>query len=355
MITVPEGTNKPYSCAKGFYLRSGPNSQKLERDSIIAFLQTEGRVIFDSIVNEKYPITDNFNEAEFIKYLKKSDISDVLPRETVLKNLGCAEVASNGILSYTNAGILFFRNNSQNVHFDFSQVVCALYKGTDKVDIIDAKDLCSGIIENIDNAIVFLKRNLKVGYEIKTLQRKNVLELPEDALREAITNSVCHRDYFEKGARVMIEIFDDRVEISNPGSVPKGITKDNFGNTSVTRNPVIASLLHRAHYIERMGTGIKRMIKAMETAGFEKPIFQNEEAFFKVIFRRGLYNYDKKDNVYVVKDVVKDVKENVNVVKENQLKNYRSDKKGQENYYSANGSAVRYQFQASAKIVKAIN
>ena len=171
---------------------------------------------------------------------------------------------------------------------------------------------------------MFLKRNLKVGYEIKSLQRKNVLELPEDALREAVTNSVCHRDYFEKGARVMVEIFDDRVEITNPGSVPKGITKDNFGNTSVTRNPVIASLFHRAHYIERMGTGIKRMIKAMEAAGFEKPEFKNEGAFFKVIFGRGLFKYDIREVVNVVKDNANGVKGVVygvkDVVKENQLK-----------------------------------
>jgi ATP-dependent DNA helicase RecG len=85
---------------------------------------------------------------------------------------------------------------------------------------------------------------------------------------------------------VMVEIFDDRVEITNPGSVPKGITKDNFGNTSVTRNPVIASLLHRAHYIERMGTGIIRMNHATEMAGLEKPVFQTESFFFKVIFKR---------------------------------------------------------------------
>ena len=306
VITVPEGTSKPYSCAKGFYLRSGPNSQKLERNSIIDFLQNEGKVIYDSIVNEKYPIAENFDETEYVKYLRKSAISDVLPRESVLKNLGCAETASNGVLSYTNAGILFFRDNSQEVHFDFTHVVCALYKGIDKVDIIDAKDLNGSIIENIDNAIVFLKRNLRVRYEIKTVQRKNILELPEDALREAVTNAVCHRDYFEKGARVMVEIFDDRVEITNPGSVPKGITKDNFGNTSVTRNPVVASLLHRIHYIERMGTGIKRMNRAMEEARLKKPIFQTEGYFFKVIFKRDLFQHAKNDGVNVMKDGVKE-------------------------------------------------
>ena len=85
---------------------------------------------------------------------------------------------------------------------------------------------------------------------------------------------------------IMVEIFDDRVEITNPGSVPKGITKENFGSTSIARNPVIASLLHRADYIERMGTGINRIIAAMEEAGLEKPIFQTEGYFFKVVFKR---------------------------------------------------------------------
>jgi len=100
VLTVPEGLNKPYSCPDGFYLRCGPNSQKLDRDSVIEFLQTEGKVIYDSIVNEKYPVTDSFNEVRIDFYLKKSNISDVLPRESVLKNLGCADTVGNGNLSY---------------------------------------------------------------------------------------------------------------------------------------------------------------------------------------------------------------------------------------------------------------
>jgi len=294
VVTVPEGINKPYSSPNGFFLRSGPNSQKLDRNGIIEFLQAEGKIIYDYIVDDKYPISDNFNEAEYEKFLKKAQISNVLPRETMLKNLDCADIAANGVLSYTNAGLLFFRNNSENVRFDFSHVVCVLYKGADKVYIIDAKHLNGGIMENIDDAIVFLKRNLRLSYEIETLRRKNILELPEDALREAVTNAVCHRDNFEKGARVMVEIFDDRVEITNPGSAPKGITKENFGTTSIARNPVIASLLHRADYIERMGTGINRMTSAMETAGLEKPDFQTEGHFFKVIFKRPQLPTDTK-------------------------------------------------------------
>jgi ATP-dependent DNA helicase RecG len=170
-----------------------------------------------------------------------------------------------------------------------------------------------------------LKRNLKLSYEIKEVRRKNILEIPEDALREAVINAVCHRDYFEKGARVMIEIFDDRVEITNPGGLPKGITSENFGTLSVTRNPVIASLLHRIHYIERMGTGISRIRNAMTVAGLEELVF-NFQKFFKVTFKRDI-NVGKdvgKVGLYVGKEnettelIVSDiVAKTYNVIKEN--------------------------------------
>ena len=286
VINVPEGTNKPYSSSKGFFLRSGPNSQKLDRNGIFEFLQSEGKIIYDYIVDGDFPIIDNFNEAEYQKFLKKAKISEILPRDVMLKNLDCAAMSPEDKLCFTNAGLLFFRENSENVRFDFSHVVCVLYKGANKVNIIDAKHLTGGIMGNIDDALVFLKRNLRLSYEITTAERMNILELPEDALREAVTNAVCHRNAFEKGSRVMVEIYDDRVEITNPGGAPKGITKENFGTTSIARNPVIASLLHRANYIERMGTGIIRMTDSMTNAGLEKPIFHTEGHFFKVILKR---------------------------------------------------------------------
>jgi ATP-dependent DNA helicase RecG len=112
-----------------------------------------------------------------------------------------------------------------------------------------------------------------------------VLEIPEDALREAVVNAVCHRDYFEKGARVMVEIFDDRVDIVSPGGVCKGVTLNNFGTISITRNSTLATLLHRSHYIEQMGTGIRRMRNATREAQVAEPEFELT-GFFKVTFKR---------------------------------------------------------------------
>ena len=137
----------------------------------------------------------------------------------------------------------------------------------------------------MDDAIVFLKKHLRISYKIESLQRENILELPEDALREAVVNAVCHRDYFEKGARVMVEIFDDRVDIVSPGSACKGITRENFGTISITRNSIIASMLYRIRYIEQMGTGIKRMRNAAREANVAEPEFELS-GFFKVTFKR---------------------------------------------------------------------
>ena len=284
VLTVPEGTHKPYSCPAGFYLRSGPNSQKLDRDSIIEFFQNEGRVRYDEIIRDDLPIDERFNETAYKRYIKTAKISGVLEREAILKNLSCAGV-SGGKLCFTNTGALFFRVNDEDVVFRHAGIVCALYKGTDKAYILDAKELNGDIVSNVDDAIVFLKKHLRISYKIEGLRRENILELPEDALREAVVNAVCHRDYFEKGARVMVEIFDDRVDIVSPGGICKGITHDNFGTVSITRNPIIASMFYRIDYIEQMGTGIRRMRNATREANVAEPEFEFS-GFFKVTFKR---------------------------------------------------------------------
>jgi ATP-dependent DNA helicase RecG len=284
VVTVPEGTHKPYSCPAGFYLRSGPNSQKLDRDSIVEFFQSEGRVRYDEIVRDDLPVADKFDEEAYKRYVRLAGISEVIDRGAIMKNLKCASDV-RGELCFTNAGALFFRKNEEDAEYRYAGLVCALYKGTDKVYILDAKEFNGDILGKVDDALVFLKKHLRISYRIITARRENILELPEDALREAVVNAVCHRDYFEKGARAMVEIFDDRVDIVNPGGVCKGITPENFGTISITRNSIIADLLHRSGYIEQMGTGIRRMKNAAREANVAEPEFVLN-GFFRVTFKR---------------------------------------------------------------------
>ena len=92
-------------------------------------------------------------------------------------------------------------------------------------------------------------------------------EYPTAGLREAVTNAVMHRDWWEVGANVFVEVYSDRIEVSNPGGLPPGLTREELGKRSVRRNPLIADLLHRINYIEKAGTGIGRM------SGYTQPDF----------------------------------------------------------------------------------
>jgi ATP-dependent DNA helicase RecG len=116
------------------------------------------------------------------------------------------------------------------------------------------------------------------------LRREEIPDYPEVALREAVINAVCHRDYFDKRANVLIEVFADRVVITNPGGLPSGLPPEEFGTRSVARNPLIASLLHRIDYIEKIGTGINRIRQAVaEHGGTELDLRYND--FFTATFR----------------------------------------------------------------------
>lgn len=116
-------------------------------------------------------------------------------------------------------------------------------------------------------------------------QMKKVPEIPYDALREAVINAVTHRNYFERGANVMVEMFDDRIEITNPGGLVKGLQPEDFGKRSALRNPNIANLLHRIQYIEKMGTGISKIRTLVTEAGLS-PVEFEFDTFFTATFRR---------------------------------------------------------------------
>jgi ATP-dependent DNA helicase RecG len=250
---------------------------------ITEFIQSEGKVRFDEIVDENVNFSKVFAPPVLTRFINAAKITKNLDNHAVLENLGVL-IHRHHKQYLNNTGLLLFCQNLPPSLF-FATITCALYKGNEKVTILDRKDFSADLISNIEDTILFLKKHLNLRYEIKTLRRKEILEIPEVALREAIVNAACHRDYFEKGANIMVEIFDNRVTITNPGGLPKGLSPEKFGTLSISRNPLIASLLHRAGYIEKMGTGISRIKNALATAGDPDPVFKFD-SFFSVTFKR---------------------------------------------------------------------
>jgi len=246
-------------------------------DAIIAFVQSEGRVQFDSQVFKGYRWEDVYDLDLIRKY--KALIGAEVEDESVLLSIGAIEGAWP-----TQAGILMFASRP-TVFLPQSSVRCVAFSGFDKVDILDSKDFNGDLITNIEDVIVFMKRHLNISRKISGIKGESILEVPEEVLRETVVNAVLHRDYLIQGAHVMIEIYVDKVVVSSPGALPKGLSEEDFGRRSLARNPVLADILLRTPYIEKLGTGIPRIISALDRAGLGQPTFEFN-GFFTVSISR---------------------------------------------------------------------
>ena len=125
-----------------------------------------------------------------------------------------------------------------------------------------------------------MKRHLNVRSEIKDVNRKDIFEIPIEALREAVANAIIHRDYSMRGTSTMIEVHEDKVVISNPGGLPEGLSPKSLINISVRRNELIADMFARMDKVERMGTGIKRMRNLAISAGLPYPKIKSDLFFY---------------------------------------------------------------------------
>jgi len=234
VVTVAGDANKPHQCKEGFFLRQGPNSQKLTRDRIIQFCIDEAKIKFDTQINTKFKYPEDFDRKLFKQYLESINMKHGYKAEDVLVNLGVAQKKSGGIL-FNTAGILFFAKEPCKF-FPSAYVDVAVFKGTKRIDVIDRKTFKGGLLENLIRARVYLQEHLNVRYEYReNWKRENIYEIPLDALREAVANALMHRDYFITGANITVAIFDNRVEISSPGGLPKPLTVKDLGKMSKMR------------------------------------------------------------------------------------------------------------------------
>lgn len=124
--------------------------------------------------------------------------------------------------------------------------------------------------------------------------REEIWEIPIEVFKEAILNALSHRDYYEKGGEILISVFDDRVEIANPGGLLPAVAKS-FGLLSLSRNPAVFGLFTRMHVVEHVGSGIRRMKEAMEKANLPLPQYTTEDAYIFAVQRDTSFIGDKKE------------------------------------------------------------
>jgi ATP-dependent DNA helicase RecG len=188
----------------------------------------------------------------------------------------------------SRAAVLLFGKRPQKFLLS-SEIRCARFKGTEPLHFIDMKVIEGNIIDQVLAAMEFIQRHISMAAEIvpTQLERLERWEYPLDALREAIINAACHRDYQDRG-HIQIRIFDDRLEVWSPGLLPPEIALADLSrpHNSRPRNHRIARAFFLNGYIEHWGTGTLRMIQLCKAAGVPEPEFAEISGCFVVIFRK---------------------------------------------------------------------
>ncbi len=283
-IKVFEGIDKPYKCTEGFFIRTGPTSQKLKRDEILKLIQDSHRIHFDEILNYTFQYPQDFSTEALQIFLKQANISTFLPEEEILQSLYVAKKIDNQLL-LTNTGVLFFAKNPQKF-FPEAYITAVKYLGRDRFSIMDNQDIKGNILLQIEQTISFVERNMGAQAEFSATQpmtRTIRYDYPLLALREVIVNAVTHRDYLYDSSHIYVHLYQDRIEFENPGGLYKGLTLENLGKRSVRRNRLIADLLHHARYIEKIGSGFDRMKTALSENN-NPPLEVSATNFFDIRF-----------------------------------------------------------------------
>ncbi|MCK4608428.1 MAG: putative DNA binding domain-containing protein [Gammaproteobacteria bacterium] len=199
-----------------------------------------------------------------------------------LKGLG---LLSNGKL--TNAAIVLFAKKPTK-WFPQCSIRLARFRGIDKAEFIDSKIIDGNVFTIIREAMIFANRYLPVSsrFGSGTLQRIDEPLFHIDALREVFANAVGHRDYHDSST-ISFAVYDDRLEIYSPGTLPNGVTFDNIKtlNESKPRNHLIARVLYFNKFFETWGRGVQKIIKLCTKAGHPEPEFVERAGGVCVILR----------------------------------------------------------------------
>ncbi len=182
----------------------------------------------------------------------------------------------------SNTAILLFGKDPQKF-FVQAKIRAGRIKGTEGNDFLDMKILEGTIPELRESAMKFIAENIKKAVFFDANQRYDKWEYPLRALEEALNNALAHRDYLQNGD-IQLAIYDDRIEIWNPGELPKQLTPEQLKvkHRSIPRNPFLADRLYLIKYIERWGRGTNRIVEEMREDKLQDPVFGNNSGGFEV-------------------------------------------------------------------------
>lgn len=287
LISVPHSFGPYYIKSKGVeegtYVRFGSTNRLADAATILEIQRLKEHKYFDEQPNFDCAVSGiNFDLAKelFAKISKKLT-------DRTAKSLGLIvqhhtkELPSNG-------AILLFADHYREF-FPDAIIRLGRFLGIDKSQILDQQDLEIPISKALEPIITFIRRHTSLAAEIGEMRRKDIPQYPPAVVREAVINALLHTDYSIKGSSIQVAIFDDRIEITNPGCLPFGLSFEAaLSGISQLRNRVIGRVFRELNLIEQWGSGLGRMINICEQQGIRLPKFEELGNFFRTTLYHGV-------------------------------------------------------------------
>jgi ATP-dependent DNA helicase RecG len=265
----------------GVYIRLGSTSRPAGPDLIAELQRSVTNVSYDQqgISN----LTSSALDYDKIKRMFRLIGKEITDKK--LLSLGALVSLNNKMVPSIGGLILFGNRDIRDQYVPDARVKCARFRGNDKSHLIDQYEVEGTILDAVDEVPKFVARNTRLLAQIQKIRRKDIPEYPEIALREILINALAHADYSIPGSTIQIAIFDDRLEVQNPGMLPFGFTMDDLkAGVSRVRNRVIAKVFHELKLMEEWGSGYKRVIEECRNNGYPEPEWTELGTFIKVAF-----------------------------------------------------------------------
>lgn len=266
-VTVQKGTDQPYYLGSkglkpsGVYVRNGTSTDPATDTAIRKMIKETDGDTFEDMRSLEQNLTFEAAAELFAKCNVPFD-------DSKMRTLGL--VSPDGI--YSNVAMLLSDQCSITVK-------AATFTGTEKVNFHDRREFTGSLFRQMEEIYAYLDLRNSTKSTIEGLYRNDLRDYPEEALREALMNSLVHRDYSFR-ASTLISVYDDRIEFVSIGGLPSGIELDDIMlGLSVCRNPKLAAVFYRLKLIEAYGTGMPKIMSSYEGSGLEPKIEVTNNAF----------------------------------------------------------------------------
>ncbi|MCF7838472.1 MAG: putative DNA binding domain-containing protein [Candidatus Marinimicrobia bacterium] len=254
--------------------RVGRTNQFLKRDEAQRLLEVSTGRTWDALPCEGF-LRKDISLKAVRDFLRRADMPTDTPFQDVIRNLKLGDKRH-----VSHAAALLFSDFPQRFFVE-AKVKCARFLAGSLTRFLDERTIDGPVLQQLDEAMAFVTRNTRQALVVTGKPQHDIVpEYPEAAVREAITNALCHRSYTDVGA-IQVRIHDNCLEVWNPGILPPDLTIRSLyrRHGSYPRNPLLAGAIFRTRLIEQWGTGTLRIIDACRPHGIAVEFEQSEGMF----------------------------------------------------------------------------